>query len=120
MPWLNVVLILYGLLNIVMGSLGFIEKGSVPSIISGGAAGLIVLGSVYGTKFNPRAARITALVITILLMGRFASKTFSQGKIYPDGIEFAASFVTFLCLFGGHMLGMKQRKAREATGSGEG
>ena len=115
MPWLNVVLFLYGLLNIVMGSLGYVEKGSIPSIVSGCLAGLIVIGSVFGTKVNPRAARITALVIAVLLMGRFAPKTFSQHKIYPDGIEFISSLLVFACLLGGHVMGMKQRKQGEGS-----
>ena len=116
MPWLNVVLFLYGLLNVVMGGLGYYEKGSVISLISGGTAGLLVLGSILYARKNPRAARIAALVITVLLMGRFGPKTFSENKLYPDGIEFVASFVTFVCLGMGHMLGMRDRKKREATG----
>ncbi len=114
MPWLNVVLFLYGLLNVGMGAMGYFEKGSVISLISGGTAGLLVLGSILYARKNPRAARIAALVVTVLLMGRFAPKTFSENKLYPDGIEFVSSLATFVCLGMGHMLGMRDKKKRES------
>ncbi|MDR3690179.1 MAG: TMEM14 family protein [Fimbriimonas sp.] len=117
MAWLNVVLLLYGLLNIVMGYLGYAEKNSVISLIAGGAAGLIVLGSIVYSKYKPRTARITALVITILLMGRFGPKTFSENKLYPDGIEFVASLATFICLGVGHIMGMRSKRTREGSTS---
>ena len=115
MPWLNIVLLLYSILNIVMGYLGYAEKGSLISLIAGGSAGAIILGSLAWAKVNPRAARITALIITVLLMGRFGPKTFSENKLYPDGIEFVSSFGSFVCLGVGHMMGMKAKKAREAA-----
>ncbi len=114
MSWLNGVLLLYSILNIVMGFLGYAEKHSIPSVIAGTAAGMIVLGSVAWSKTSPRNARITALLVTFLLMGRFASKTFSENKLYPDGIMFVSSLAVALCLVAGHIIGMRAKKARDS------
>ena len=113
MLWLNVVLFLYGLLDIVMGYLGYANKGSIMSLVAGGLCGVIVLSTLAWYKLNPRAARITALVVTFLMLGRFAPKAF-ENQLYPAGIMFMASLVVVLCLVGGHIAGMKARKAKEA------
>lgn len=113
MGWLNVVLLLYGLLDIGMGALGYINKGSVISLIAGGACGLVVLVSLLTYKGHPRNSRIAALVITLLMMGQFAPKTFMKNELYPSGIMFVASLAVAVCLLLGHMLGMKAKKARD-------
>jgi uncharacterized membrane protein (UPF0136 family) len=114
MPWLNIVLILYVLLNIVMGVLGYVNKHSVISLVAGVGAGVIVLGSMALAKSNPRAGRITALVVSVLLIGRFAPKAF-ENQLYPAGIMFASSIIVAISLGAGHMMGMKAKKAREAA-----
>ena len=97
MPWLNVVLFLYGLLNVGMGAMGYFEKGSVISLISGGTAGLLVLGSILYARKNPRAARIAALVVTVLLMGVLrprlslrTSSTQTESSLSPHSLRSCA------------------------------
>ena len=97
-----------------MGILGFVNKGSIISLIAGVAAAMFILGSLAWAKTNPRSGRITSLVVAFLLLGRFAPKAF-QNQLYPAGIMFAASFVVIICLGAGHMIGMKERKAREQS-----
>jgi uncharacterized membrane protein (UPF0136 family) len=112
MGWLNVVLVLYGLLCIAMGLLGYLDK-SLISLIAGGTCGIVVLASVVLYKFKPRAARITALVIAVLLIGKFAPATFAKNEFYPSGLMFATSLAVAVCLLAGHVLGMKAKKARQ-------
>ncbi len=114
MPWLNAVLLFYAILNVVMGALGYLNKGSIISLIAGTAAAAIILGCLAWSKNNPRAARITSLVIAALLLGRFAPKAF-QNQLYPAGIMFVCSLIVIICLGAGHMMGMKAKKAREAA-----
>ena len=111
MPWLNVVLFLYGILDIVMGYLGYTNKGSIMSLVAGGLSGVIILSTLAWYKLNQRAARITALVVTVLMLGRFAPKAF-ENQLYPAGIMFIASLAVTICLVGGHIAGMKAKKAR--------
>jgi len=114
MGWLNIVLILYGLLDIAMGVLGFARAHSIGSLLGGGIGGLIVLGSVVLTKWKPREARIAALAVALLVAGKFAAGAFSN-QLYPSGILFAASVAVVVCLALGHMAGMKAKKEREAA-----
>ena len=113
MPWLNVVLFVYALLNLTMGLLGYFRANSIWSLVAGVTCGLIVLVSILLTRTKPRTARITALVVALLLVGRFAPKTF-QNELYPSGIMFASSVAVALCLLAGHMMGMKAKRAQAA------
>ena len=113
MLWLNVVLFLYGILDIAMGYAGYAKAGSMASLLAGGICGLIVLSTLVWYKFNQRAARITALVVCFTMLGRFAPKAFAN-QLYPAGIMFISSLAVAICLIGGHIAGMKARKAREA------
>jgi len=114
MPWLNIILLLYCLLNVVMGTLGYINKGSLISLIAGVTAAIVILASMVWTRTNPRSGRITSLIVAVLLLGRFAPKAF-QNQLYPAGIMFVCSLVVIICLCAGHMMGMKAKKAREAA-----
>lgn len=114
MPWLNVVLLMYAVLNVTMGLLGFINKHSIASLIAGTAAALVISFCLILTKSNPRAARITSLVVAFLLLVRFAPKALAN-QLYPAGIMFVCSLIVIICLGAGHMIGMKQKKAREAA-----
>ena len=112
MPWLNIVLLLYSLLNVVMGILGFVNKGSIISLIAGTLAAVVTLGALAYTKKNPRTGRITCLVVAVLLLGRFAPGAF-KNQLYPAGIMFVSSLIVIVCLLAGHMMGMTAKKARE-------
>jgi uncharacterized membrane protein (UPF0136 family) len=114
MGWLNVVLLVYGLLDIGMGVLGYVNKGSVVSLIAGGVCGLIVIVSILTHKGHPRNSRIAALIVTILMMIQFGPKTFIQNQLYPSGIMFVASLAVAVCLLMGHVMGMKARKSQAA------
>ena len=114
MPWLNVVLLLYAVLNVTMGLLGYINKHSIVSLIAGTVAAAIIGFCLIWVKTNPRSARITSLVVAILLLGNFTPGTLAN-KLYPAGIMFVCSLIVIICLGAGHMIGMKQKKAREAT-----
>jgi len=114
MPWLNAVLLASSLLNVVMGILGYLNKGSIASLIAGTLAAVVILGALVYTKVNPRTGRITCLVVAVLLLGKFAPKALAN-QLYPAGIMFVCSLIVIGCLLAGHMIGMKEKKAREAA-----
>lgn len=77
----------YGLVALIGGTIGFVKAGSVASLIAGGGSGLILLiaaalvmktpsGAAVGQSglaSSARAGLIVALVMSLLLIGRFAS-----------------------------------------------
>jgi uncharacterized membrane protein (UPF0136 family) len=105
MSWLKAVLVLYSLLNIIGGVAGYISKQSVPSLISGTVAGVILLGATAYSSTNPRVGYIIAAVVTIGDLGFFAPKLMKGGGLWPAGVMVAASVVVLICLVAGHFMG---------------
>lgn len=111
MTWVRWVLIAYGVFNIVLGVIGFVNSNSLVSLIAGGVAGLLILGcAALGMKGKPRVGNIAALVITLLLLGRFAPTFFETGDWMPAGISMVAGVIVVLCLVAGHFMAMSARK----------
>ena len=66
----------YGLVALIGGTIGFVKAGSVASLIAGGGSGLLLLVAAALIAKKPERARvglIIALVVSVLLIGRFAS-----------------------------------------------
>jgi uncharacterized membrane protein (UPF0136 family) len=74
----------YGLVALIGGTIGFVKAGSVASLIAGGGSGLVLLVAAALVAKNPdgapgrlassaRVGLIIALVVSLLLIGRFAS-----------------------------------------------
>lgn len=111
MSWLQGVMLLYGIFNIVLGLIGtMVSKNHEPwSLVGGGAAGVLVIGFAALTKTNPRVGFIAATVVAILVAGRFAPKAIG-GQFYPAGLIFGVSVVFILILVGAHFAAMNRRK----------
>jgi uncharacterized membrane protein (UPF0136 family) len=109
MGWLQGVMLLYGVFSIVMGLIGYLHGHSLPSLIAGGIAGILVIGCAALTKTNPRVGFITATVIALLVAMQMASKTF-KGVIYPSGIIFGVSILFAITLVGAHFAAVSRRK----------
>src|SRR5712692_3071400 len=70
--WIAVAIIaLYGLVSVVGGILGYVRAESVPSLLAGGIAGLLLLLCAAGVFYAPAASLGGAIVIAVLLLGRF-------------------------------------------------
>jgi uncharacterized membrane protein (UPF0136 family) len=74
----------YGLVALIGGTIGFVKAGSVASLIAGGGSGLVLLvaaalvakqpdGAAGNLTSSARVGLIIALVVSLLLIGRFAS-----------------------------------------------
>jgi uncharacterized membrane protein (UPF0136 family) len=109
MGWLQAVMLLYGLFNIAMGLLGYVNSHSVASLAAGGIAGILVIGCAALSKTNPRVGFISATVIALLVAGRFAPRTF-EGVVYPAGIIFAVSLAFAMTLVVAHFAAVSKRK----------
>ena len=112
MGWLQGMMFSYGLFNILMGFLGYVNKHSVASLAAGGAAGILVIGFAALSKTNPRVGFIGATVVGLLVGGRFALHTF-QGEVYPAGIIFVVSLIFAVTLVGAHFAAVNRRKKEE-------
>ena len=113
MTWVRWVLVAYGVLNIVLGILGSL-KGSVQSLIFGGAAGLLVLACVWISMTKPRVGYIIAMVIALAVGGRFLMQWMKDLSVfYPNGLIALASIATIIAMLAGHMLAQRGPKTSE-------
>ena len=113
-------MLVFGLLLIWMGVDAYFlvepdENPSIASLLAAGGLGAIVLVALFLTfkMKTPRTGYIITIVVCLLVIGRFAGKTF-EGQLYPAMTAFISAIVTAACLLGGHLTAMKAKKAESA------
>jgi uncharacterized membrane protein (UPF0136 family) len=78
--------IIFGLLTIAGGIMGFVNKGSVPSIIAGSISGILLLLAAFLLPGNVVAGLVIAGVVSLLLAGRFLPVFIKAGSFMPAGM----------------------------------
>lgn len=78
--------IIFGLLTIVGGVIGYVKAGSTASIIAGGISGAALLAAAFLLLGNVVLGLIVAGVVSLLLAGRFIPNFMQTGKIMPAGL----------------------------------
>jgi len=109
------VLLVFALLVVIGGIYGMISKESVVSLISGVISGALLLYSrwLWGEKNLP--GLIVGLVVSIALLGRFASVAVKDGlTTWPGGVVIFFSVVTIVVLIAAFL-----QEKKSASGSQE-
>ncbi len=78
--------IIFGLLTIVGGVIGFVKAGSTASIIAGSISGILLLLAAFLLPQQLAVGLIIAAVVSILLAGRFLPAFLKTGKMMPAGM----------------------------------
>ena len=78
--------IIFGLLTIAGGVVGYVKAGSVPSIIAGSITGVLLLIAAFVMPEHRVAGIATALIVSLLLVAYFGRKYLSTGAVMPAGI----------------------------------
>ncbi len=78
--------IIFGVLTIVGGIIGYASKGSVPSIIAGSIAGVLLLLGAFLLPSHFLLGLAIDLVVSLLLAGQFVPKLIQTGKPMPAGM----------------------------------
>jgi uncharacterized membrane protein (UPF0136 family) len=107
----------YGLISIGAGTLGYVNKGSVPSIVAGGISGLLLLLCAVGVFYKPTWSLIGAGVIAVALIGRFATKALHPSEDPEDAV---INTVARLMAFGGIVVLLSAIVAVLQRGTGTG
>ena len=91
---------LFALLTIVGGIIGFVTADSLVSLIAGGAAGLALLFAAFSMQKGSRTGMYIVLLITLLLLGNFGYKLFfvEGTKFMPAGLMTILSIISLLLL----------------------
>ena len=78
--------IIFGLLTIVGGVIGFVKAGSTASLIAGSISGIALLVAAFLLPGNVVLGLIIAGLVSLLLAGRFIPNFIQTGKIMPAGL----------------------------------
>jgi uncharacterized membrane protein (UPF0136 family) len=78
--------VVFGVLTIAGGIVGYVKAGSVASIIAGSISGIILLVAAFVLPEHRAAGLAIGLVVSLLLAAQFIPKFFQTGKVMPAGI----------------------------------
>jgi uncharacterized membrane protein (UPF0136 family) len=78
--------IVFGLLTIVGGVIGYVKAGSTASIIAGGISGIALIIAAYLLPGNIALGLIIAGIVSVALAGRFIPAFMNTGKVMPSGL----------------------------------
>ena len=85
--------IVFGLLTIVGGIIGYVKAGSTVSIIAGSISGILILVAAFLLPNNAAIGLALAGVISILLAGRFVPAFIKNGDLMPAGLMSVLSVI---------------------------
>ncbi|HLW36594.1 MAG TPA: TMEM14 family protein [Chthoniobacterales bacterium] len=85
--------LIFGVLTIVGGVIGYVKAGSLPSIIAGTITGVLLLVAGWILPTNRAVGLVIALIISILLAVQFVPKLIRTGKVMPAGLMSVLSVI---------------------------
>jgi uncharacterized membrane protein (UPF0136 family) len=85
--------IVFGLLTIVGGVIGYVKAGSTASIIAGAISGIALIVAAFLILGNPALGLIIAAIISVALAARFIPAFMNTGKVMPAGLMAALSVI---------------------------
>jgi uncharacterized membrane protein (UPF0136 family) len=78
--------IIFGLLTIVGGLIGYVKAGSTISIIAGSISGIALIVAAFLLPGNVALGLALAGLVSILLAGRFIPAFMKTGAVMPAGL----------------------------------
>ena len=90
--------IVFGVLTIVGGVVGYIKAGSVVSIIAGSIAGVLLLVAALLLPERHAIGLATAFIISLLLAAQFVPKFIRTGRVMPAGMMSILSVIGIIAV----------------------
>jgi uncharacterized membrane protein (UPF0136 family) len=78
--------IVFGVLTIAGGIVGYVKAGSVASIIAGSITGVLLLVAALLLPTHRTIGLATALLVSVLLAAQFLPKFLRTGRVMPAGM----------------------------------
>jgi uncharacterized membrane protein (UPF0136 family) len=85
--------IVFGLLTIVGGVMGYAKAGSMASIIAGSISGILLLVAAFLLPEHLAVGLALAAVVSIALAGRFVPAFIKTGHMMPAGLMSVLSVI---------------------------
>lgn len=81
--WLPIVVLVYGILLILGGIIGYVASKSPWSLISAGTLGIVSIGAAAWAKTDPKKGFATAAVCALLTIGIMIERYVKTSKPMP-------------------------------------
>jgi len=78
--------IVFGILTIAGGVVGYVKAGSVASIVAGGIIGVLLLVAALLLPEYRIVGLATACIVSLLLAAQFVPKFLRTGRVMPAGM----------------------------------
>jgi uncharacterized membrane protein (UPF0136 family) len=78
--------IVFGVLTVAGGVVGYVKAGSVASIVAGSITGVLLLVAAFLLPEHRAIGLATALILSLLLAAQFVPKFMRTGKVMPAGM----------------------------------
>lgn len=98
MSWGIFIAIIYGIITLVGGVIGYLKAKSKPSLISGVLSALLLFIAAFLESQGYDLGRVFAQVITIVLIIVFALRLQKTGKFMPSGLMLMTGVFTLIML----------------------
>ena len=85
--------IIFGVLTIAGGIVGYVKAGSAASIIAGSITGVLLLVAAFVMPEHRMAGLATGLIVSLLLAAYFIRKYLSTGALMPAGMMSVLSII---------------------------
>jgi len=95
----GIVILLYGLLVLGGGIIGYTASGSMASLIAGSAFGLGLLASGLGVLRGKEMGLLMAPLLTVLLTVFFGYRFAQSGELIPSGLMGVLGLVALILYF---------------------
>ena len=95
----SIVILLYGLLVLGSGVIGYTTTESMASLIAGGVFGLGLLASGVGVLRGKDMGFLMAPILTVLLTTFFGYRFVASGEFMPSGLMSVLGVVAFTLYF---------------------
>jgi uncharacterized membrane protein (UPF0136 family) len=94
-------MVLYGLVALAGGVMGWVKAGSQASLIAGGGSGLILLACAYGVTRWPTGSLVVGMLVALALVGRFGKVLYEHASTLGDFLGTNAGLVGLVMIIGG-------------------
>ncbi|HEV2839722.1 MAG TPA: TMEM14 family protein [Chthoniobacterales bacterium] len=85
--------IIFGLLTIVGGVIGFVKAGSTPSLVAGSISGILLLVAAFLLPGHPALGLAVGALTSVLLAGKFIPAFIKTGQVMPAGMMSVLSVI---------------------------
>jgi len=85
--------VVFGVLTIAGGVVGYLKAGSVASIIAGSITGVLLLIAAFLLPEHRAIGLATAFIVSLLLAAQFVPKFIRTGRVMPAGMMSVLSVI---------------------------